>query len=234
VSFVEHLHSHGYAIVNTVLSLDDVDQYIGILNGCNSNGGRRGGIRNLLEIDAMRELAQSPPVLALIHPVLGQEAFPVRGILFDKQDGTNWKVPWHQDVTIAVKNRIEADGYGPWSIKDGVLHVQPPSAILEKMVSVRLHLDDCPLANGALRVIPGSHRHGRVDQNCISDFVLKHAEVVCEVNRGDALLMRPLTIHASSAASIPSHRRVIHFDFANVELAAGLAWHECQLSAQIT
>jgi ectoine hydroxylase-related dioxygenase (phytanoyl-CoA dioxygenase family) len=43
---------------------------------------------------------------------------------------------------------------------------------------------------------------------------------------GDVLLMRPLVIHASSAAETPQHRRVIHFDYANVGLAEGLEWRE--------
>jgi ectoine hydroxylase-related dioxygenase (phytanoyl-CoA dioxygenase family) len=158
--------------------------------------------------------------------VLGGGAFPVRGILFDKQDGANWKVPWHQDVTIAVKSRVDADGYGPWSVKEGVLHVQPPGSVLERMVSVRLHLDDCPASNGALRVITGSHLEGKLDQNLIRDFVSDDLEVVCEVMKGGALLMSPLTIHASSAAESPQHRRVIHFDYANVGLSDGLEWFE--------
>jgi hypothetical protein len=76
----------------------------------------------------------------------------------------NWKVPWHQDVTIAVQERVEAEGFGPWSIKADVLHVQPPGEVLEHMISVRLHLDNCGEKNGALRVIPGSHLQGRIPE----------------------------------------------------------------------
>ena len=67
----------------------------------------------------------------------------MRGILFDKIPEPNWKVPWHQDVIIAVQERVEADGFGPWSSKANVLHVQPPAAMLERMISVRLHLNFC-------------------------------------------------------------------------------------------
>jgi ectoine hydroxylase-related dioxygenase (phytanoyl-CoA dioxygenase family) len=226
VSLAEQLRADGYAIVEGVLNDDAVRGYIEVLRDDSRNGARRGGRRNLLEIAAMRELAQSETVMTLVRPVLGDGAFPVRGILFDKQDGANWKVPWHQDVTIAVKRRVDTDGYGPWSAKEGVLHVQPPSAVLERMVSVRLHLDDCPSSNGALRVIAGSHHSGKLDQNLIPDFVSAGSETVCEVMKGGALLMSPLTIHASSAAEKPQHRRVIHFDYANVDLADGLEWFE--------
>jgi ectoine hydroxylase-related dioxygenase (phytanoyl-CoA dioxygenase family) len=226
VSFVEQLRSEGYAIVENILDDVSVRRYIDLFSNEVSDGMRRGGRRNLLAIPEMRELAESKTVMRLVQPSLGNEAFVVRGILFDKQDGANWKVPWHQDVTIAVKSRAEADGYGPWSIKEGVQHVQPPGAVLERMVSVRLHLDDCPVSNGALRVIARSHLLGKLDQNRVPDFVSIEQEVVCEVGRGGALLMSPLTIHASSVAEKPQHRRVIHFDYSNVELSGGLEWFE--------
>jgi hypothetical protein len=60
-------------------------------------------VRNLLEeCSEIRKLACSQAVRRLIEPVLGVECFFVRGILFDKVPEANWKVPWHQDVTIAV------------------------------------------------------------------------------------------------------------------------------------
>jgi len=190
----------------------------------------RGGVRNLLDIPAFRDLADSTQIRALIEPILGTEAFPVRGILFDKTGEANWKVPWHQDVTIAVTNKIEAAGYGPWSLKAGVLHVQPPAAILENMLSVRIHLDDCPASNGALRVLPATHLHGKLTQAEIEVALSQRAPMTCEASAGDALLMRPLLIHASSPSIVPTHRRVIHFDYANVELANGLEWRERRTS----
>lgn len=186
----------------------------------------RGGVRNLLDLATFRELANSPQIRALVTPILGSGAFPVRGILFEKTSCSNWKVPWHQDVTIAVTNRINTESYGPWSIKEGVTHVQPPAHILEHMLSVRLHLDDCPAANGALRVLPGSHRSGKLTQSAIDACVARVPPHTCEATAGDALLMRPLLIHASSPSTNPAHRRVIHFDYANVELADGLVWRE--------
>jgi hypothetical protein len=186
----------------------------------------RGGVRNLLDVPAFRELANSAQVRALIEPILGAEAFPIRGILFDKNDNANWKVPWHQDVTIAVTNRVEADGYGPWSVKAGVIHVQPPASVLQKMISIRMHLDDCPAENGALRVLPGTHLEGKLSQAKIDEYVAELTPVVCEAQQGDALMMHPLLLHASSAASLPKHRRVLHFDYANIELSPGLQWRE--------
>jgi ectoine hydroxylase-related dioxygenase (phytanoyl-CoA dioxygenase family) len=189
----------------------------------------RGSVSSLFAICLKRllrygELAGSPAIRHLIEPVLGAECYPVRGILFDKVPGANWKVPWHQDVTIAVQNRIEAEGFGPWSIKVDVLHVQPPAAVLEQMLSLRLHLDPCGEGNGALRVIPGSHRWGRIAEGKIPSIREASHEHACLLGIGDVLLMRPLLLHASSASCVPDHRRVIHLDFAAAQLPPGMGW----------
>ena len=185
---------------------------------------RRGGVRNLLDIPTMRALADSPAVRAVVDSILGAHAKPVRGILFDKTGDANWKVPWHQDVTIAVAARIEAEGYGPWSVNAGLTHVQPPASVLEQMLSLRIHLDDCPEANGALKVIPGSHCHGKITEARIAGVVEQGRVEVCEIKAGGLLIMRPLLAHSSAPSLKPGHRRVIHFDFAAAELACGLRW----------
>ena len=159
---------------------------------------------------------------------LTPEMIPVRSILFDKTDAENWPVPWHQDLTIAVSNRIEADGFTPWSIKEGIHHVQPPVSLLEKMITVRIHLDPTPAENGALRVIPGSHRSGRLNTGQVKFHKERHAET-CSCDPGDVLLMAPLVLHASSRSINPCQRRILHFEFAPTDaLPAGLNWHETQ------
>lgn len=150
----------------------------------------------------------------------------VRGILFDKTPGANWLVAWHQDLTICVQAKHEAVGYGPWSVKHGVPHVQPPMALLEQMLTLRIHLDETRAANGALKVVPRSQLHGRLSAEQIDS--LKTNEVICEAAPGDALRMRPLLLHASSKAESPVHRRVVHLEFAPREmLVSPLQWYEC-------
>lgn len=161
----EEILSNGFAIVPGIFDTVLFEYFDALLERTADVEHGRGGLRNLLDVPEMRELATSEPIMKLVQSVLGGTAFPVRGILFDKQDGANWKVPWHQDVTIAVTSRIEIEGYGPWSIKSNVLHVQPPSSILENMLSVRLHLDDCPKTNGALRVVLNSHKIRKIEPN---------------------------------------------------------------------
>jgi ectoine hydroxylase-related dioxygenase (phytanoyl-CoA dioxygenase family) len=224
------VEEEGFAICDGVLSEQAVGRLLAALERIGQAGSvrRRGGIfavRNLLEASAeVRELADSLVVRELVEPILGPEFFPVRGIFFDKIPNANWKVPWHQDVTIAVREKVEADGFGPWSVKAGVLHVQPPSFVLERMISVRLHLDTCHEVNGALRVIPASHQQGRIPEEQIEAIRAKVPERICSVEVGGAMLMRPLLLHASSPCIAPGHRRVIHIDFASSLLPNGMRW----------
>ena len=225
-TWCDHLCESGFAIRPRVLKADMVEELIASLDSLERDEAhRRGGIRNLLDVSqAVRELSVSVDVRSLVTRILGESAFPVRGILFDKTEWTNWKVPWHQDLTIAVAAKVECDGFGPWSVKAGVQHVQPPTEVLERMLSLRIHLDACPAQNGALKVIPASHRSGRLSEYEATVMGSKGPVVVCEVEAGGVVLMRPLLVHSSSASEQPGHRRVIHLDFASFELPGGLRW----------
>jgi hypothetical protein len=214
----------GFAMTENFLREQEVAELVDFAEQNLSTEGHRGGVRNLLDFPRMRSLAESQALRRAVEPILGSSARVVHGILFDKTEEANWKVPWHQDVTIAVDRKIEAEGYGPWSIKSGILHVQPPASVLERMISVRLHLDDCPQENGALRIIPRSHTSGKVDERLIQDIARRSIAVTCAMQRGGILVMWPLLLHASSASSFPGHRRVIHFDYAASELPMGMGW----------
>lgn len=218
----------GFAIVPAVLNVDEVEQVVTLAEREMTEPGRRrkGGARDVLDhVPELYEISRHPSILQIVRKALGGKAFVVRATLFDKTPDANWKVPWHQDLTIAVDVRQELAGYGPWSLKAGVHHVQPPTEVLQRIVTARIHLDPCPATNGALRVMPGSHRLGRVNQNHIEQYIDDSLVVTCTAGVGDALVMRPLLFHASSASSEPGHRRVLHFDYAVGELAGVLQWH---------
>jgi ectoine hydroxylase-related dioxygenase (phytanoyl-CoA dioxygenase family) len=187
-----------------------------------------GGVRNLLKIASVAAIAGSAKLNFILKELVGEKLFPVRAIFFDKTTESNWRVPWHQDLAIAVAERIETEDFLAWSIKDEVHHVQPPTRILENMVTVRLHLDNCNADNGALKVVSGSHLHGKLNSAQISELTSVEKTIVCEVPKGGALLMRPLILHSSSPAKNPSHRRVLHIEYAAEELPNELKWFERQ------
>jgi ectoine hydroxylase-related dioxygenase (phytanoyl-CoA dioxygenase family) len=210
----ENIHDRGYHIIPNLIDRSHAHQLIQtITTKIDTNNLKPYGIRNLLT---------SEIVLPIVQTILDQNAKVVRGIFFDKTPVANWKVPWHQDLTIALQQKVELPGYSAWSIKAGIHHVQPPLEVLEQMLTVRIHLDAADENNGALRVIPGSHRSGKIPQSQISHYA--NVPITCCANSGDALLIRPLLLHASSPANSPNHRRIIHLEYCSADLPTALQW----------
>ena len=183
----------------------------------------RGGIR-FPEVDhpVLNEWIDDPGLAEVIRGVVGGSARRVRSILFDKTPDANWPVLWHQDKTITVEDQREVDGFGPWSQKVGQPHVQPPASVLEGMLTARIHLDDCDSGNGALQVLPGSHREGVLSPEEVRSRVDSGTPFSCEAQAGDVLFMRPLVLHASGKSTRDTHRRILHLEYARPDLPGGL------------
>lgn len=166
------------------------------------------------------------PIRRRLHGigVLAQDAVAIQCTLFRKTDTCNWKVPYHQDLSVPVAARIEHPNLAGWSSKPEGVFVQPPETVLAELLAVRLHLDDCGVDDGPLRIVPGSHRLGRVSSESIPTMQKSAVETACTARRGDLWLMRPLLLHASSRALKPGGRRVLHFLFASPDPGHGLQW----------
>lgn len=179
------------------------------------------GARNLLEIFPLAKTVwQRQPLLNLLTGVLGNRFGLVRGLFFDKSPESNWSLPWHQDLTIAVQdNSLPTTRFKNPTRKAGVPHVEAPREILEQMLTLRIHLDDVTPDNGPLRILAGSHKVDiSHDKDCDTTIL---------ATEGDALAMRPLLYHCSSSSSseIYLHRRIIHLEFAGCrDLPDGYAW----------
>jgi Phytanoyl-CoA dioxygenase (PhyH) len=182
------------------------------------------GIR-LQGLPALRPFLTSPgPIWKVAAFVLGVAAQPVRAILFDKTALTNWGLPWHQDRTIAVTHRVDVDGFGPWTVKAGLLHVAPPYDVLAGMVTLRVHLDAVPESNAPLLIAPGSHLLGRIPETELKSIVQTCGVAVCVAEAGDIWLYSTPIVHSSEAASVPARRRVLQVDFSAADLPDGLNW----------
>lgn len=183
------------------------------------------GTRDLLDRDWCRALAAALREHLREARLLPPDAVAVQCTLFRKSEATNWKVALHQDLSIPVAQRVEHDALSGWSSKQGVHFVQPPVATLERLLAVRVHLDVCGEGDGPLRVVTGSHRHGRLDPAQAQALRDAHGETECTALAGDLLIMRPLLLHASSKALKPSgRRRVLHFLFGPRDPGFGLRW----------
>ncbi|WBH15265.1 phytanoyl-CoA dioxygenase family protein [Sphingomonas radiodurans] len=183
----------------------------------------RAGIR-LHGNPALRRILATPAIGAIAKSYLGPAARPVRAILFDKTPATNWSLGWHQDRTIVVRERHEVPGFGPWSRKADLQHVEPPFAVIEAMLTLRIHLDDVPADNAPLLIARGSHGAGRLTDNAIEALVSRCDKYTCLASAGDVWAYRTAIVHASAAAQGSDHRRVLQVDYAASALPSPLAW----------
>lgn len=216
------LDGDGYALADIVLAAHQCEHIASALPTLSPG---RGGLRDLISHPTISKLLLHERLGAYLWSQIGRELVAVKVTLFDKTAVANWRVQWHQDRAIAVKERLEVAGYGPWSTKNGTVHVEPPEEVLAQMVAVRIHLDDCGADNGPLRVIPGSHKLGKLDDAEIAEIVAASASAEVSAPQGSLLLIRPLLVHASSPSLSPAHRRVLHIEFAPKEAISPLQWH---------
>lgn len=233
MTWAEQLEHDGYAFLRGALSGERVAGALrewaaitstnaedaAVLTG---TSGPAYGARNLLELwPGVVDLVREGPIRDALSATLGRDAGVVRVLYFDKPPGHSWALPWHKDYSLAVKEHRPSAQFTKPTLKAGVPHVIAPHEVLDRMLTVRVHLDDMTPANGPLRVIPGSHRFYDQRNDEPRDAV------TLECRFGDALLMRPLLTHASghSQSDAGLHRRVVHLECAaDRALADGFEW----------
>ena len=209
----------GYAIIPRVLTSEEMDHLLSDLEGSAAQRSRA-GVRHLMSNPAVEKLAKDHRMVGLARCVLGNDAFPFKATLFDKSSDANWLITWHQDTALPLREKQEIHGWGPWSTKEGVVYAHAPASTLERIVALRLHLDDSDQENGPLRVIPGSHCNGVLSDEEVGKIVDKRAPVTCLVEQGGVIVMRPLIIHASSKSQSEKPRRVLHIEYASLDAVA--------------
>jgi ectoine hydroxylase-related dioxygenase (phytanoyl-CoA dioxygenase family) len=209
----EAIERGGFAILPEVLAASEIQR---LLEGIFAAAPRRSraGVRHALGLGPVATLARQPDVIALARAVLGPQAFPFRATLFDKSPKSNWLVVWHQDTALPLRSKREAVGWGPWSMKEGVIYAHAPATALSQVLALRIHLDHSTALNGPLRVLPATHRLGVLDDDRIHEIATKSAHVECLVPAGGVLAMRPLLIHSSSKSHADTDRRVLHIEYA--------------------
>lgn len=182
------------------------------------------GTRCLLDVAVVRGAALHTKATLIQLGFLPAAAKTVQAIAFDKTPAANWKVTWHQDVVFPIAHAPGSPGYDIPSRKDGIDCARLPREILEQLLAVRIHLDDCDHTNGPLRVSSGSHRLGILKSADIPSTVAELGQVEVPAKEGEALLMKPLLLHASSPSLVPKHRRVLHFVYHTGQTVPE-AWH---------
>jgi hypothetical protein len=226
----------GFAILPRVFSVGEVDELVagldGAMNRVNEAEGpirdKAGTVyagRNLLRLFVpAKTIWRRSPLLELLHEVLGPDFGLVRALFFDKPPERTWALPWHKDLTIAVKPYVgENTVFSKPTLKAGVPHVEASREVLETMLTLRIHLDDMTDENGPLLIVPGSHRFGKVP---VASY---ETATTILGSRGDVLAMRPMLAHRSisSRDGTTQHRRILHLEFTGLpHLPAGFEWHD--------
>jgi len=224
----------GFAMLTSVFSRAEIDMLTAELTDALAKPGasvlRRDDIvyaaRNLIQVWPQAvSVWRRQPVIDFLRQVLGRQFGLVRVLFFDKPPEQTWSLPWHKDLTIAVRNnQLPSSRFRHPTTKAGVPHTEAPEDLLENMVTARIHLDDVSMTNGPTRVQPGSHRAGK------SVSFDETGSRTLTANQGDVLCIRPLVAHCSlpSAIGTKQHRRILHLEFAGTpELPDGYAWHDC-------
>lgn len=228
---VDEIEETGCALLADVFDVADTARLlkaidIGIARGNDGNIksslGETYAARNLAELNPeLLSIWKAPRLTELLSQVLGDAFGLVRILYFDKHPNRTWSLPWHKDMTIAVKdNSLVSEKFQKPTSKSGIDHVEAPLELLQQMLTLRIHLDAVTEDNGPLEVALGSHKNGK--QAVAENRVHK---VLC--NAGDVLAIRPLVSHASGSSTegTRQHRRILHLEFAAVsELPDGYQW----------
>lgn len=223
------LDADGFELLGRAMSSEPLVELQSVLEAAPQTAfrQRRNGatyaIRNgHLELPDLRPLLERGFLISLANEILKSPTTLVSATLFVKQPGANWFVPPHQDLFVPISGTTDDPRWTNWSTKAGVRYVEPPAEVQRELLAVRLHLDACPGVNGALEVVPGSHRK-RLSEDAVAEFN-EEAFEVCPAGPGEVLLMRPLLVHRSHAAKLPERRRVLHVVYSAAVLPKGLEW----------
>lgn len=216
-----NLSNDGARHIAALFDIKDVRALIEALDGSDQP---KAGQRIAHSQALARWIGPGSTLCGLVAREIGVDAKPVRAILFDKGDAANWALGWHQDRTIAVSHRADVNGFTCWTVKDGVQHTEPPFALLERMITARVHIDRVPADNAPLKVICGSHALGRLFAADVERIAKNSPTVACLAEVGDVWLYRTPILHASDRAAPGKRRRVLQIDYSADLLPGPLGW----------
>jgi len=207
------VEEQGFAVIQDVFRSEFLNEALKEISRWSPRRSRA-GVRHALRLEPVGRIARSPQLTKIASGVLGPAAVPFRATLFDKTPDANWLVVWHQDTALPLTESREVQGWGPWSVKEGVHYAHAPATTLAKVLALRVHFDESGRENGPLRVLPGTHHSGVLTDDQIQQFATRISPVDCLVSKGGVIAMRPLIVHASSKLQNESPRRVLHIEYA--------------------
>lgn len=231
ISMKEEIKEEGFAVIENVFSDIEIEKIISLISNSDSTNDT---FRKTNDLFAIRQFFKEIPITFdkifneklknIISELFGNDFFVVKSIYFDKPENSNWFVSYHQDLTISVDKKLNLANFGPWTTKQNQFAVQPPLDILQNNFTIRIHLDNTDKDNGALKVVPKSHKKGIYRPETI-DWNIE-TEIICNVGKGGIMIMKPLLLHSSGRTTNNNKRRVLHIEFSKSLLPENLNWAE--------
>uniref|UniRef100_UPI00404B7EC5 phytanoyl-CoA dioxygenase family protein n=1 Tax=Flavobacterium sp. TaxID=239 RepID=UPI00404B7EC5 len=234
INHLSEINSQGFVIIDNVYTDREIENIVFEIEKVTKKDFENATFRKTEDLFAIRQFHKEIPqtmeiilnenLKQIIKSNFGNDFFITKSIFFDKPEKSNWFVAYHQDLTISVNKKAEVTHFINWTNKQNQFAVQPPTEILEKNFTIRIHIDKTTKENGALKVLNESHKKGivRIENVDIENTV----ETICEVEKGGIMIMKPLLFHASSKTTNNERRRVIHLEFSNQNLPQELNWSE--------
>jgi len=224
----DSMQQDGFSIVQHFFSDEYMDEIIVQLDKHNALQYDRKVVSDFNLINSVpfiHNLVYSKQLTSFVEQVLGGNFFPINAFVLDKTKDSNWGLDWHQDLKIAVKNKIETVNYSNWTVESGIPHVIAPKEVLEKKLSVRIHLDHCFVDNGAILVAPKSHKNGIIQSKTEIEKIISNETIYCEVEKGGIMFITPLLLHKSPYSTTDKKRRILQIDYVGINLSNGLEWY---------
>jgi phytanoyl-CoA hydroxylase len=144
-----------------------------------------------------QEMARNKTILDEVSKIVGEDVFLYENSLVYKPKGKNNEVPWHQDF---INRPTEPIKYIAW-----------------------IALDDVKIDNGAMKVIPGSHKNGFLPWVTIPgethhtrlnlDGIKLEDYVYAELEAGDVLVFNQLLLHSSDRIVSDKPRRAYRISY---------------------
>lgn len=172
----------------------------------------------LITSAAVRRIAHSPVLTAPLSAYLGENVVPFSAFFLDKSSARNWQMPWHQNLRIPVASASAAT-----MVENGVPHLIPDAAYLEKVLILRISLDAQTAENGGLEIIPGSHRHGILSEDAVVESGGRPEAFCPSLQVGSIFVFQALLVHRSRPSTTAQPRRILQLEYA-AKPPPGFAW----------
>lgn len=148
-----------------------------------------------------QEIAKNKNILDVISTVVGEDIFLYENSLVYKPKNKSNEVPWHQDF---INRPDEPIKYIAW-----------------------IAFDDVTIENGAMKVIPGSHKNGFLPWYHVPgethhtrlklEGIDLENYIFVELNAGDVLIFNQLLLHSSDRIESEKPRRAYRISYQGFE-----------------